>query len=94
MHSVLTELFYGNINPHSSNNNENTAYKDAMKLLSQIEHDLLPLLEGESKRLFNRFAEAYGELNDVVALEKFSFGFRLGAALMGEVLAGQQTLVS
>lgn len=94
MHSVMTELFYGNIDPNSPNINERPAYKAAVRLLSQNERDLLPLLEGESKRLFNRFAEAYGELNEVVALEKFSFGFRLGVALMAEVFTEQHTLSS
>lgn len=94
MPSILTELFYGNIDPNSPSMDARPGYRKAMQLLVQIERDLLPLLSGESERLFHRFSEAYSELNDLVSLEKFTYGFQLGASLMAEVITAQDTLIS
>lgn len=94
MHSILTELFYGNINPDTISIDDRPGYRKAMQLLVQNERDLLPLLNEESKCLFHRFSEAYAELNNLVALQNFSYGFRLGASLLAEVFTEQDTLIS
>lgn len=93
MINIIEELFYGNISPGIRPFDRNSEYGKAMKIVSENEQKLLALLVGEEKGFFLDYTSAQITINSETAVEKFTYGFKLGALLMIEALSNHNGLL-
>ena len=78
--SFIEERFYGNLDPQSRPRRSTCRVSRAVASLDELEDALTERLQGEDKRLFLKFVDAYDEFLGSADLESFTCGFRLGAA--------------
>ena len=77
---ILEELWYGNITPTEYSRIENNAnYKEALSLVTQQQERLKTTLNDEQKDLFERLLTANEEFSNIIELDCFKVGFKLGA---------------
>ena len=82
--SFIEELFYGELDPQSRPRRSPRYVSRAVATLDELEDTLTARLQGEDKRLFLKFVEAYDEFLGSTDLESFTCGFRFGAAFTYE----------
>ena len=82
---ILEELWYGNITPteYSRIQNSNN-YKEALRLVNQNQERLRATLTDEQKELLERLLTASEEFANLIELDCFKVGFKLGARLIIE----------
>jgi hypothetical protein len=78
--SFIEDLFYGDLDPQSRPRRSPRRVSRAVASLDELEDTLTARLQGEDKRLFLKFVDAYDEFLGDADLESFTCGFRLGAA--------------
>ena len=78
--SFIEELFYGNLDPQSRSPHFTRRVSRNVAALDELEDALTERLQGEDKRLFLDFVDAYNAFLGIADLESFTSGFRLGAA--------------
>lgn len=79
---ILEDLWYGNIMPTEYSRIENNAsYKEALSLVTQQQERLRTTLNDEQKDLFERLLTANEEFSNIIELDCFKVGFKLGARL-------------
>lgn len=79
---ILEELWYGNITPTEYSRIENNAkYKKALNLVNQNQERLKESLTDEKKELLDKLLTASEEFANLVELDCFKVGFKLGARL-------------
>ncbi|MCL2697914.1 MAG: hypothetical protein FWE74_07520 [Oscillospiraceae bacterium] len=78
----LENLFSGNIVPI----NEQIFKRDMQKKITDAESELLKLLDGKDKELFESFVSTHIKLNYETALENFRIGFKFACKLNHEGL--------
>ena len=82
---VLEELWYGNITPTEYSRIENNAdYKEALRLVNQNQERLRTTLTNEQIELLEKLLTANEEFANLIELDCFKVGFRLGARLIIE----------
>ncbi|MFV0240585.1 MAG: DUF6809 family protein [Lacrimispora sphenoides] len=86
MKSILHEFYYGNINPNEKPFKRDSEYSRVIKILFDSEEELLKLLNGAEKTLFETFSKALGDLNAISVADSFVDGFCLGARIAIEVM--------
>ena len=76
---ILEDLWYGNITPTEYSRIENNAsYKEALSLVTQQQERLKTTLNDEQKDLFERLLTANEEFSNIIELDCFKVGFKLG----------------
>ena len=79
---ILEDLWYGNIMPTEYSRIENNAsYKEALSLVTQQQERLRTTLNDEQKDLFERLLTANEEFSNIIELDCFKVGFKLGSRL-------------
>ena len=86
MKSILEELFYGNVCPNTDCRSKDQEVKDLMAHIADHHSSLNETLTDKQKELFEKFDNAWDELNDINEREIFVYAFRLGARIAIEVL--------
>ena len=86
MRSILEELFYGNICPHSDCRGHDKETKQLMGYIADHHDNLLSTLNDQQKELLEKFDDCYNELTDINEREIFSYAFKLGMRIAIEVL--------
>ena len=82
---ILEELWYGNITPTEYSRIENNAnYKEALRLVNQYQERLKSTLTNEQKELLDKFLTSSEEFANLIELDCFKVGFKLGARLIIE----------
>ncbi len=82
---ILEELWYGNITPTEYSRIENNAnYKEALRLVNQNQERLKSTLTNEQKELLDKFLTSSEEFENLIELDCFKVGFKLGARLIIE----------
>ncbi len=77
---ILEELWYGNITPTEYSRIENNAnYKEALNLVNQNQEHLRATLNNEQKELLEKLLTASEEFANLIELDRFKVGFKLGA---------------
>jgi len=89
MPSILQEFAYGNINPNERPFTRNTEYERAYKALSDSEEKLLSALGENEKALYERYAAAQRDFSLIADMEQYVNGYKLGALMMMEIMAGK-----
>ncbi|MBR0194798.1 MAG: hypothetical protein IJQ32_00935 [Paludibacteraceae bacterium] len=79
MKSIIEELYYGNIDPQSSEFEDNESVQRELQAISENEDRLTENLTGEEKKRFLNYANAWPAYNGDATLGGFITGFRLGA---------------
>ena len=76
---ILEEFWYGDITPTEYSRIENNAsYKEALSLVTQQQERLKTTLNDEQKDLFERLLTANEEFSNIIELDCFKVGFKLG----------------
>lgn len=89
--SIIEELYHGNISPSQKYIKEGSELqKTNNKLIEHIEQ-LLPLLNEEEKRLYEKIEEAMFRLNEISEKERFFEGFCIGAQMVWEIVHFKST---
>ncbi len=79
---ILEELWYGNITPTEYSRIENSDnYKDALRLVNQNQERLKAVLNDEQKDLLERLLTANEKFANLIELDCFKVGYKLGAIL-------------
>ena len=79
---ILEELWYGNITPTEYSRIENNAnYKEALRLVNQNQERLKTTLNDEQNELLEKLLTASEEFANLIELDCFKVGFKLGARL-------------
>lgn len=79
---ILEELWYGNITPTEYSCIENNAYyKEALNLLNKNQERLKATLNDEQNELLEKLLTASEEFANIIELDSFKVGFKLGARL-------------
>lgn len=96
MRSILEEFAYGNISPEIQYFKRDSQYGEVMGAIAKNEEKLLRMLGEEEKNLFQKYADAQGEINQLTAVKNLIYGFKLGLLMTseaymtsGELIAGE-----
>ena len=82
---ILEELWYGNITPTEYSRIENNAdYKEVLRLVNQNQERLKATLNDEQSDLLDKLLTASEEFANLIELDCFKVGFKLGARLTTE----------
>ncbi|WP_337613622.1 DUF6809 family protein [Ruminococcus sp.] len=79
MKNIITELYYGNIDPQARGFKKDSYLQKQMSILSKSEAVLTDKLDGEVKKAFLSFVNASNVILGESELDSFIVGFRLGA---------------
>jgi len=93
MRSILEEFAYGNVSPEPRFFKRNSRYGQAMNAVASNEKKLLAILDGETKTLFQKFADAQGELNQLTAVDNLVYGYKLGVLMTAEAFITSGDLI-
>ena len=87
MKNIITELYYGNIDPQARGFKKDSYLQKQMSILSKSEAELTDKLDGEVKKAFLSFANASSAILGESELDSFIVGFRLGARFIYDTFA-------
>ena len=73
MRSILEELFYGNVCPNTDCRSRDKEVKDLMAHIADHHSNLNETLTDKQKELFEKFDNAWDELNDINEREIFVY---------------------
>ena len=79
MKNIITELYYGNIDPQTREFRKDSYLKKQMDILADCEEVLTKHLQGDNKKTFLSYANASAIILAESELDAFIVGFRLGA---------------
>ena len=85
MKSMITELWYGNINPQTDSRTNSPEMKELMEYMARHHEDLLKTMTEEQKEIFEKFEDCCGEYASYAEEAIFEYAFRLGARITTEI---------
>ena len=91
MKNIISELYYGNIDPQARGFKNGSFLKKQMAILSESETMLTEKLTGEEKKAFLSFVNASDVILGESELDSFIVGFRLGARLIFDTFVNDYT---
>ena len=86
MRKTLEKLYYGNIRPCERRMVPNSELRRAVDTINHCEDQIEEQLSDEGKRLLTKMSEAQQTADNIMALENFILGFRLGSRIMLECM--------
>lgn len=92
MKNIITELYYGNIDPQARGFKKDSYLQKQMSILSKSEAELADKLDGEVKKAFLSFANASNAIFGESELDSFIVGFRLGARFIYDTFVDNTAL--
>ncbi|HBF40013.1 MAG TPA: hypothetical protein DDW50_22250 [Firmicutes bacterium] len=93
MKPILEELFYGHIYPFERIVSQDPEYRPLNQKISDIRKTLQEKLPAEDYQALEELLELYCNSGMLESAASFSYGFKLGALIMLEVLGGKGELV-
>ena len=85
MNDIISDLYYGNIQPNVRTVREDTEEARLNEVFSDSEEWLTEHLEGKAKTTLLNLLNAHSELDGLVSYENFRRGFILGAKIIMEI---------
>ena len=79
MKNIISELFFGNIDPQTRGYQKGSYIQKQMTILTNAEEILTKNLSGDDKKTFLSYANASNIVLGESELDSFIVGFRLGA---------------
>ena len=89
--TILENLWHGNITPSVRAVEYGSEYDMLAAASNDFEEIFTAELSAEGKRAYAEFCKLADALTDISECDAFSKGFRLGAALMLEILSEEKT---
>ena len=90
MSNFLEELYFGNLDPQArAYRKDSRIFKSSVNIYD-LEETLTQRLNGEEKKLFLDFCNAYGELMGDTGLDSFIVGFRLGVKMFFDTFCSDE----
>lgn len=89
--SIIEEMYYDNISVQNAFIVKNRGLKKQMQILSDSEKYLEENLSDEELMNFRKFSESWNFVNNETNREYFTYGFRIGALIMMDILNGRIT---
>ena len=86
MRKTLEKLYYGNIRPCERRMVPNSELRRAVDTINHCEDQIEEQLNDEGKKLLTKMSEAQQTADNIMALENFILGFRLGIRIMAECM--------
>jgi hypothetical protein len=93
MKSILKALYGGSILPVEMNAPEGPEYRQINQKLDELKEGWQKKLGEEDGKLLDTILDLCHVADSLEVTASFEYGFRLGAALMVEVLAGREELI-
>ena len=93
MKTILEELYDGNIYPDELIISKDPEYRPLNKKISDLLEMWGKKLSEDDYKQFEAFMDLRSELSSMEASASFVYGFKLGAAIIIEVLTGKEELV-
>ena len=87
MKSILEELFYGNICPHTDCRSTDKETRELMGYVANHHDTLLEELTDKQRETLEKFDDCYSELTGINERESFVYAFKLGMRIAIEVLS-------
>ena len=87
---ILEEFWYGNVEPTEYDTSSCKEYKKLLELICRNEEKLKATMTNEQKELFEKYTDCVREHQTNTDCLIFQNGFKLGARMMLEVMAGCQ----
>ena len=89
--SIIEEMYYDNLSVQNYFMAKNKSYKKQMQVLTDSEKYLEENLTDEELLNFRKFSESWNFVNNETNREYFTYGFRVGALIMMDILNGRIT---
>ena len=86
MSSILTELWYGNVDPHE----DIPVNKSLLSLMGRNRDKLVETLTEQQKELLERYDSSLNEFHSFTEIEAFKYGFTLGIRLAFEAFTNNR----
>lgn len=83
--SVLTDLYFGNIQPSTKEVKPDSEYLRKQIMFCDIAEALHHKLNEQEQRMLDQMTDIFGELINLSCSESFVDGFKLGAEVMVEI---------
>jgi len=90
MKSTLKSLFNDGIYPFEEIVPKDPEYRAVNRKISEEKQYFIQKMSSEDAQQFEKLENLYSESTSIYACECFTYGFRLGALLMGEVFTGEE----
>lgn len=87
MRSILEELWYENVCPHTGGRGTTKEEKALMRHIADHRDSLEKTLTKEQKETLEKLDDCYAELTDMNERELFVYAFRLGARIAMEIMS-------
>lgn len=84
MRKTLEDFYYGNITPNTQDMAPNSELKRATDRVARFESQLAEQLDEAGRKILAKLIESQHEIDDIMALEHFILGSRLGIRIMAE----------
>ena len=84
MRNTLEDLYFGNIRPNTQDIAPHSELKRAVDRTARFENQLTEQLDEAGKTVLAKLIESQHEIDNIMALENFILGFRLGVRIMTE----------
>lgn len=92
MKSILHELYSGNIYPDELIVCKDPEYRQANRKIGEEKEYFKKRLSEDDRKRFDELEDLYVNASSMFDSEVFSYGFKLGAMIMLEVLTGREEL--
>lgn len=93
--TTLQEMFYNMAVPlKNSPKDQDPWYEHVAETLSEIEADLKESFDENQLYLFKRYKESTSGIDEILAIDYFEQGFRIGVKLMTETLDPQKERIN
>lgn len=89
--SIIEEMYYDNLSVQNYFMAKNKSYKKQMQVLTDSEKYLEENLSDKELMNFRKFSESWNFVNNETNREYFTYGFRVGALIMMDILNGRIT---
>lgn len=86
MKSIITELWYGNINPQEDGIFNEPELKELLGYIDRHRGELEETLTDKQKELLEKLMDNRNEFNSLAEASVFEYGFKFGAKMMFEML--------
>ena len=90
MNDIISDLYYGNIQPNIRSYKEGSEEAKLNEIFSGSEKWLTEHLEGKAKATLLNLLNAHSDLDGITSYENFRRGFVLGAQLMLAILSAEE----
>ena len=82
---ILNDLYYGQVTPWEQQLEDIDKLNELNHKMAELRDILNQRIDKETQELLNRYLPDRSEMEDLLALDRFKTGFRLGAQLMQAV---------